>query len=346
MELRLTHVGAFFGGTISLAACAAIAGVGCGGDDASTSITTDGSIEATTEAGSDGSAEAEPQEGSSGGGDSSPDDVQEPGSEAGVADADAGGGPIMDASDASDANSANEASAPVYDGSLIDYPIQVSNAFCTAKQTCCLVSPASWNQVSCVKELELGGGFRSLSTYTHSLDGGHVELDASAAETCISDMETLLTAACGTVTSENVLRLQTECYGALVGTLGVDAGTCTSSIECANGAYCTSHGVCAPLQGLGGPCSSTDSCAYRGSSDAGIYCRLAADGGPGQCAQTEGLDGGDCANAVNANDVCSSGLCGFEPGCADSVTFTDPGPHSFYCTFIIPDAGPDGGDGG
>ncbi len=335
MKLRLSNRGLVLLAGVTGAAAAAIAASGCGGgDDTSiSSPSSDASVEATT----DSAVESQDA-------DASGLDTGTLLPEAGIAEAGTGG---PDASDAGSERDAGDASVSQYDGSLAQFPAAVSGAFCTAKQVCCLVSAAQWNQADCVREVELGGGFRSLSTYTHSFDGGHVVLDASAAATCLSDMQTLLTSACGVLTSTTVLRLQGECYGAVNGTLGVDAGPCTSSIECANNEYCSDAGVCTHLEGLGEPCLSSDSCSYRGTPGSGIYCNLAADGGAGQCAPTEGLDGGDCATAVYAYVVCRSGLCGFNPGCADSITFTDPGPHSFLCTFIIPDAGPsDAGDGG
>ena len=332
MKLRMNRGGIALLASLSGAAGGAAIAVGCGGDDTSTSPAEDASVEAQADAPS-APLDGPIVDGSNGDVGSTPDAASEA------------------SPDSGDAGSVIEAGAPpFYDGSAAAFPAAVSAAFCTAKQVCCLVSPSRWNEAACVGSVQAGGGYRNLSTYSTSLggsiDGGHVALDASAAGTCLADMLGLLTASCGVATSATALRLQGECYGAFQGTLGVDAGPCGTSLECAPGSSCV-KGVCATLSGVGGSCTSTDDCSYRGSSAPTVYCRLSLDGGAGRCAPAEGLDGGDCANASNANDVCLSGLCGFNPGCADSVTFTDPGPQTLFCNNILPEAGPvDGGPEG
>jgi hypothetical protein len=322
MNVRTRYAWALFGGIAGTAGAMSAAFVGCGSDDSTKPNTeVDGSsTDATTDVSV--SAEASPEL-ESGGGDTGV-----------VTEKDAG-----DGGTGSSEPDASEAGGPAGPNVVpAEYPSRVSSAFCARLNQCCLVSAASWKQSTCVSQLQNAGGFRFLGEYSASLEAGTVGFDASTAANCLSAMSTI---DCGELTSTKVLQLQQECYSALSGKVGVDAGPCLTSADCTSGAFCSitgDAGTCTALLGLGDPCTHafSDECSYLGTGAA--FCAVPSEipggSGPAVCAPTEPIDGG-----CFANSPCQSGLCGF-PGCASQIVFADPGVENGTCDFYtIKDAG-------
>jgi hypothetical protein len=295
---------------------------GCGSGDDSSAPSKDAGGDATLDA-SSGSDAASADSGLDG---TVSDGAQDGGNDADAADSSDG----AENADVSDGGS-NAADVAVDAPSIGDFVVQVTAALCRRLETCCLLSDMSWNQTLCINDIQAGGGFRELNEFSASIDSGNILYSPITANKCISDMVTI---PCAAAISAVTLTLQSECYAALAGTLGVDAGPCKTSIECATNEYCNA-GTCSPVLGTNQPCTRNlnDQCVYRGGQSA--YCDLPSQGGAGQCEPTLPNDAG-----CNSNGQCQSGLCDFP--CGNQEVFADPGVPSGTCAFYtIPDAGSD-----
>jgi hypothetical protein len=245
------------------------------------------------------------------------------------------------AADASDANDFADIGTMQIDApTLVDFPHAVDEAFCTRLMQCCIMStdiasPAQWNQDGeggCAPLFDQFGGAFGIGKYDVALDSGLVGYDASAANSCLLDW---LSFQCGTVSAAGFAQARLTCFGAMSGTLGVDAGPCVNSLECHTGEYCrlgdAGTGTCAALSGPGQPCSDTTSstdCDYLGLGSPPLYC-APGDAGP-TCQNTLPADAGCGQNAQ-----CQSGVC-LGPRCVDTQVFSS----SPTCrSFAIKDAG-------
>lgn len=324
MGLRRGNVVTMVAGAFGFAVGASALAIGCGSsgpaqtgplplDSGTDSTTGDADASEATEAGTnDGSAAA----------DSTPDSPDGAGS--GEADA-SEAGPV-------DAG---------YDGpSLADFPHAVDQAYCGRLQTCCEVPDAAWKtgSSSCVSVLDGVGGILRIGAYAAAFDSGAVVFDTAAAMTCLNDIATLN---CGTVPATTFDELKADCFAAMVGTLGIDAGPCINPLQCTTGEFCRlladgGAGVCVALGTTGQPCNdptySTD-CSYLGNGGSLLYC------GPGDggnvCQPQLPVDAG-----CTQNPQCQSGACNY-PMCVSTYTFSDPGA-GICADFTIADAG-DGG---
>lgn len=317
MKPNLIRVAIGLGASAAFASSLTSLAGGCGSSTTTTPPSaTDGSSDSTTDVSSE-----PPDEGS-------PDVMQTDSSP-----------PGPDAGDAADAPYNFGVDAASIDAPSIGaFPSTVAQAFCTRLASCCFVSSAAWNQLLCTQQVTNGGGFRELSSFSPSLDSGNVLYDASAAAQCIADFTGL---PCGTVNSSAILTLQGSCYGALTGTLGVDAGPCRTALECGNNEYCAINGdagtgFCSALHGVNQPCTSptSEECSYLGLGNPALFCKLGADGGPGQCMPTEPNEAG-----CTINNQCQSQLCDY-PKCGPTIVVSDPGVNGGTCEyFTIKDAG-------
>jgi hypothetical protein len=201
-----------------------------------------------------------------------------------------------------------------------------------------------WNQEGdggCAPYLDQNGGAFGIASFG-GLGGGKVAYDQMAAYTCLHEF---LSINCGTVASASLVKVQNDCFAAMVGTLDVGAGPCTSSLECKPGGYCRAAGdggagACAALQGVNQPCvdllSSTD-CTYLGNGTPARFCAPGVDGGAATCQPALGLDAGCSSNPWCVTDSCNG------TSCVDLYVFSDPGTPQGTCAgFILPgDAGAD-----
>jgi len=322
MRLHLRRVLVLLGGAAGASVVAAVLVVGCGGDDTGAANAPDGSSSQNADSTTDAPQQSET--GSADGGE--PGDGGTTGDSGSMGD---GGLPGDANGDSGPVDSGHFDSGITFDAStLLNFPLQTAQAYCSRLQQCCLVSTASWNQTSCVSAIENNGGVRGLGNYAASLDSGNVDYNPVAAAACLNDIAAV---PCGNLTSVTVLNLQSDCYGALVGTLSTNSGPCKTSLECVSGNYCSSSardgGSCVQVQGLNGPCTRTldDECSYLGT---GISTFCALDGGVGQCQATEPIEAGCSTNAQ-----CQSGLCG-GAGCTTQEVLTDPGVPGGTCDFF------------
>jgi hypothetical protein len=224
---------------------------------------------------------------------------------------------------------------------LAQYPHAVTEAYCTRLSECCpLMAGQTWNQNGtggCGPVLQFYGGPFNVEGFNASLGSGNLGYDASAAYACLHEF---LSFNCGTISATTLDKVRDDCFGAINGTLAIDAGPCATSLECQPGAYC--HIVasadggaaawCAPLLAIGQPCAdninSTD-CTYLGNGTPQASCR-GPDGGT--TCQASAPAGGTCT----FNPDCQSGVC-FTPMCISTYDFSDPGT----CGTFVVDAGAD-----
>jgi hypothetical protein len=258
-------------------------------------------------------------------------DVNNP--EVGQDAADSGGNDAADAGDTAP-------DVAVEAASIGAYPLSVTVAYCLRLQQCCLVPDGQWNQNGangCVSLVGQSGGIRGLQLHQLALgsDAGLVTYDPVAGAKCIQDVNAL---ACGVVPVSSILTVQDDCFAALQGTLGVDAGPCTDPIECKTNEHCrmvgdAGTGICTPLIAQGQPCTDKTysmDCSYLGNGSPALYC----DPKTLTCQPPVALDAGCASNAACASEACNY------PVCVDSFVFSDPGTPNGTCAFFtIADAG-------
>jgi hypothetical protein len=228
--------------------------------------------------------------------------------------------------------------------SISQFPHAVDVAYCTRLQECCLVPPSQWNlngASGCVPLVDQGGGLVGIGAFNPALDSGLVLYDASAAKTCL---DFVLSFSCGDVPASAYNTIKTVCFGALQGTLAAGAGPCVNALECQGGLYCQvaadgGPGACAPLKTQGEPCTDT-----RFSTD----CTYLGNGTPALFCFNP-ADGGTptCQPAVPVDGGCTteaqcqSLVCNY-PVCSNVEIFSDPGQPNGTCEFFtLPDAGGD-----
>ena len=195
------------------------------------------------------------------------------------AGADADGGAPTDASE----------DTYVYDASAhLAFPPQQAAARCAALASCCGTSgdAATFNWAQCVADTLATGGFKGSTSGVSYAPYGNINFNTASAASCLADFGQIN---CGSdsIPSSAEIALYQNCFGAYAGTLGVGAA-CHASIECQNSEYCTvaadgGTGVCAPLQGAGGPCGTISQdpsniipqaqCSYRGAAANGLFCQ-------------------------------------------------------------------------
>jgi hypothetical protein len=333
-------VGALVGG----AASSVLVGVGCGGDDTSTTPQDgggDGTMVGPDAPNEDGTV---PDAGDSG---PSPMEAMAVIDAPGDAPADA---PVDAQADAPTDADAGDASA------LLAFPSQVAQAVCSRFASCCFLGgdASTFDMTACLSSYD-GFGYAGSSAGANQLNTGHVAFDATQAASCLSQIAAIdCTANLRTSAQEKAIR--TACYAAMTGTVPV-GGTCVASIECAPGLYCTGAaggaGFCQPLRVSGQSCgdfgvnntnASENICSYRGSGNTGLTCHNGdyvtgvtfADAGDWLCQPQQALNAG-----CNANVDCTTALC--DPGanfdvyvCKNAEAFIYP----FACqSFIKADGG-------
>jgi hypothetical protein len=292
-------------GTTSLTLAAA----GCTGDDTVSPV--DASVDQTA----DTQADVRPPTDSGGDGQATdaPLDVS--------ADVGRDGGP--------DVRDGGGADAPT----LIDYPAAVNAAYCTRIAQCCLSANFDFAKCNAVLDDPAVGGVRGISLYNASLDAGTVVYDASAAAACLAEVTSI---PCGLISAVDLVKLQTDCFAAMTGTIAVNANGCKTSLECVTGAYCDRAdagdgglGTCAALAPDGGGCVRDEQCSYLAQGKPPSQC----DNDAQVCEGTLPVDAG-----CNQSSQCASQLCLGK--CQSTGVISDPGVPNGICDFfLIKDAG-------
>ncbi len=365
MPVRITGITRVLAwGVIGAAGGLAAVSAGCGGDDTvAVSGEAGGPADGTTEALTDAVApDGTLLDGMTTDGASSNDaDAAEAQADGALADsaqpdsaqstdgAQADGGPELDSSDASsDASdgSVNEEEGGGQDAALTlaNFPATVTSTYCARLEQCCGVTAAQWNDGGggCIA-LTSSYGFFGVNQYTAAFDSGAISLDPAAASTCLAELSAFN---CGTTSATAFDNVRADCFAAMVGHLGGDAGHCINSLECQPGEFCPTGPIgdagsstCVPLRSDGQPCgdtlNSTD-CRFLGIGAPDEWCGAGPDGG-NICQPTK-----PAAAACRQNPECVTGVCVY-PSCVDSYIFSDPGvPGGSCATYTLTDAG-DGG---
>jgi len=239
-----------------------------------------------------------------------------------------------DASDASDAVSdsspgdaadAADADAMTYPPGLLDYPDAYAHAYCEGTEGCC----AGVDMDACVagNGVSTGGWEGTMLGNPQALVAGHLTFNQEAGARCVAALTSFPCASAnGVISAAAYGGITTACREVFGGTIVIDAGGCVSSFECVEGAYCnTDAGMCSPLVGDGGSCTSDEMCSSVATGNPALFCDNVfsplADGGlgSGTCVPLQ-LDGGTCSDDAGDpyNEYCSSLLC----GTSDFVTYS------------------------
>jgi hypothetical protein len=340
---KIAQLGGYLAGGIGGTVLASFLFTACGGgDDSSSNAPTDGSVT------SDGTVDGAKSDSGSSGKDASDSSTDGPvGSETGSSEASAG-----DAGDGGSDGAIPDAAPDVVDAAvdappLSDFFHAIDRTVCDRLMTCCLATPAQWSDggfgVGCfatVDDPSVGGYFK-VAIFADSVDSGRIDYNPATAAACLQAMGALN---CGTVESSVVNANVATCLSATKGTLDVDAGPCTTSLECKAG-YCkhdTTGSRCTPLVAQGQVCAdvinSTD-CSYLGRGTPALQCDDPGDGGSPTCQPL--LPTGTGVGCVQGQQ-CQSLDCN-SPDCVTQFLFSDPSnhdPNSGICAgFEVQDGG-------
>jgi hypothetical protein len=318
MRNNLVRVAAILGVGTSAILVASL-GSGCGGDDTQVS-TLDGSADATA-------------------------DTSMP--EVGVTDgnaADTGrdsGHPSIDAG------------APV----LATFDRQTAEIFCGVLATCCFGSDVSrFDLARCAtNEVNNGRNIGLTGTVQPYIDGGRVAFNASLAQTCFDDINSM---GCGAISGAVLTQIDTDCLGAVPGTVAVGSTGCTGSPECVPPSHCEidgGTGTCVAPRAVGSNCGGltlTENDSTCGHLVTGLpaYCAVPASfRHTNTCLTQQPVDAG-----CNNFEECKSQLCvattdpvivdaGGVGSCQNQTVLATAGLCTYYTR---PDAGPsDAGPG-
>ncbi len=211
---------------------------------------------------------------------------------------------------------------------VLAFRLQTATSFCTRFQNCCNGADAgTFDFNKCVQTAGLSAWNGSNAELTGEiLARGNVQIDNTAAQTCLAGLATL---SCPVVTSGEFTTVTDSCYAAATGKLAVGAN-CVKTIECQKGEYCKFAGVdagktdagstlgaCANLIAQGQTCGQTPpygdpnylstECAYKGWHSPAEFCDYDtfpdASGYKCQSLRTNG-------SACFFDNECSSSLCG------------------------------------
>jgi hypothetical protein len=307
--------------------------VACGGgDDSSSNVPTDASVA------TDGTVDGTAHDGQSTGNDASDGSASDVmvGSETSVSEASTHDGGA-DAADAGDSSTITDAAPDVVDASvdvaeIIGFFNSINPTYCERLRNCCQATPAQWSDggfgVGCVATMNDPnvGGFFKLTALAASAGSGHLGFNSANAASCLQGLSTL---ACGVVQQTTINTTIAPCQSATTGTLDVDAGPCSTSLECKPGAFCqqdSSGSRCSPLHTQGQACRDTTlstDCSYLGRGASGLQCDDPGDGGTPTCQPL--LPTGATVGCVQ-NAQCQSLDCN-SPACVTQFLFSDPSNH-------------------
>jgi hypothetical protein len=316
---NFARVGVVFGSVVGLSGVFAVVGVGCGGDD--TAVTVDSSTDTTTPT-PDGNNTIDVGTGETG----------------------EGGG--TDSGDSGDGGFSFDGTVPPLD----TYIQTVIAAFCDRFGECCLPgNPAAWDRQACITEQLTHSVIGDLAARIKATkDGGTgILYDTTKAAECLGRLQSPSGTPC-TLPSANYVALRSVCYGALQGTVALNAKGCTDSIQCASAGRCdtsTDGGTCVALLDSGARCKTSDDCSYRGIYQPPLFCdddpaRHPDDAGGSipTCSPQLPINA-TCFTASDFEGACASAVCSGVGTCEDSVVLNDVTDCQ---SFTIADAGTDG----
>jgi len=231
----------------------------------------------------------------------------------------------IDASvDATIRDSASEDSAfhfdalPDQEAGPSPWRLQVANALCTRLQNCCNASDAGPFDFAACKAQAYEDGWHGSNAHLGEVEqNGNVTLDQTSAQACLAGIATL---SCPIIASKEFKTVTDNCYAAVTGKLAV-ASACARTIECKTGEYCSDAGTCTLLAD-GGPCATSEQCAYRAWQNPPQFCDQNV------CRSLRTDDAGcssdnECVSAI-CNGTCQT-TKSLVPLC-DAYRATDAGP--------------------
>ena len=228
-------------------------------------------------------------------------------------------------------------------------------ARCKNWLACCPGGASAYDLKACTSTYGGYGWEGNLPVDQTALARGNIVIDNIKAAACLSAVTNL---SCGSQTAVQWSAATQPCELVLTGTLAINGTGCTSSFECAAGAYCdpSGSGTCKPLATQGQPCNTVISslvdpradqmCSYLGSSSNGLYCDLIHNAADAATCQPLLANGANCVNQATSgpasgyydDQACpaSGALCGDNSLCGGSASY----PYPANCTpFLITDAG-------
>ena len=244
---------------------------------------------------------------------------------------------------------------PTIPPGLLAYPSQHAQALCEGIGKCCPQYDGGAFDLAACEAASLTSGWdnTTLPTRISVYDAGHLTFNAMQAKVCVTALQGFTCTGSGQYAADQYAAITNSCLGVLGGTIPIGTGGCTSSWECASGAWCNlavgagaGAGFCAALLPIGAPCTLDEMCSYVGTQKPATYCDLlGGDGGvstAGQCqpARADNVPCGDLNQGIYFDDqACSSQLCGDDFTCGTAVTI--PTPMNFCTGYPYPDAGGD-----
>jgi hypothetical protein len=246
-----------------------------------------------------------------------------------------------DGSQAADA--ADAADVYVCPAALQAYQTQYAEAFCYGVGNCCPGYDAGgFDITSCVNDNRGNGYDNTIPQDTATECRGNVIFNPDAGVACLAALRAFPCAAAQAIPSQFTASASAQiidaCLGVFSGTIPIDAGGCTSSWECVEGAYCnTLDGgtICSPLVAVGGPCTSDDMCRSFATGQPANFCNGdLVDAGVGTC-QPQQANGTSCQDpSQDSYDwSCTALLCGDDGLCGSNATIN-------FCLAFPGDAGP------
>jgi hypothetical protein len=246
---------------------------------------------------------------------------------------------------------------------MFAFPGQLAAALCNQAALCCFGDASTIFNTALCQSDNLTTGFQGSSFGANLLDGGNVAFDPVKAQNCLNDFSSI---DCRTdqLTTADMAALFPDCFGALTGTLPLNA-PCQGSIECLPGEFCgplpDGGMACQAVRGAGGSCldffadggagsslststrlNTQGICSYRGSGNTNLYCNY-TDRTTGRALSPDG--GWTCLPALDVGSQCvfhqdcTSKVCSAPTRvCGGATSFFNSGGCNHY---KIPDAGGD-----
>jgi hypothetical protein len=330
--ITITKGAAILGMFVCGGAGLGLVAAGCGGDDTTGALPdaqVDGTVDVTVDQTTDTTT------------DTTISDVKASDVTADTPSNDAGADVIGDA----DANI-----VPADGAALTTFIDQVDLTFCERLASCCGLDGGTFDinadNESCAYFERIGTGpFGNIGLAVTS--SGNIDFDPTSAAACLNDMANIPCANVASLTSAEFRQYTTDCAGALVGTVGLDAGPCLSSFDCQSPGYCAitaDGGVCVPVKAIGQTCTETTTgtdCSYLGNGTPAAYCLHTA---TGSTCQASLPDDAGCSGVLSVS-ACASLVCDYSADggkgpyvCSNTTLFGFPSVCSAY---PIPDAGHD-----
>lgn len=227
---------------------------------------------------------------------------------------------------------------------ILDYPGQHALALCQGLFNCCPQDAGSLDGGACQAAFSVGGWDNTTLPLDLTIfDAGKMYFNPSQASLCIAALQAAPCGASGQLTATQYATITNRCLGVLSGAISIGLGGCTSSWECAPGAWCNMSedggagtGVCDALVAVGGACTLDEMCSSVGTQQPETFCNLVGtDGGvesTGTCQAVlaNGVQCGDLNSGFFDDQACAARLCGDPFTCGTPVTIPSAGFCAAY----------------